>query len=220
MRKVFGVGINDADYVTRKFKSWREEGKKKNKMIWICPYFKSWTSMLSRCYYYDFKTYEDKNVCEEWLKFSNFKAWMETQEWEGLELDKDILIKDNKTYSPATCAFVPRFINLIVLNKAKNEGSNLPIGVAKRTSRGLKNKLYVARVNDCVTKQYRQIGNFSSKAEAHAAWQMEKAAELEKAVLKYKEECKGFRTDVAAAILDRAWRIRTDCSIGVETKSI
>lgn len=48
------------------------------------------------------------SVCEEWLTFSNFKRWMEQQDYEGKALDKDLLVSQNKTYSSETCVFVPR----------------------------------------------------------------------------------------------------------------
>ena len=50
--------------------------------------------------------YKDVVVRQEWLTFSNFKRWMEKQDWEGKQLDKDIIVLGNKVYSPETCAFV------------------------------------------------------------------------------------------------------------------
>lgn len=80
MRKVCGVGINDADYVVGKYESWYEGGKRKLKTLWQCPYYVKWHAMLNRCYnarYHKNKpTYIGCYVCEEWLTFSNFKAWM------------------------------------------------------------------------------------------------------------------------------------------------
>jgi hypothetical protein len=73
-----------------------------------------WKSMLKRCY--DNKTkerqpyYKNIKCCEEWLNFemfcdwlhsqSNFEKWLSGSRW---ALDKDILIKGNKEYSPKTC---------------------------------------------------------------------------------------------------------------------
>lgn len=96
---VRGVGINDADYAIR-----TKDG--------LCPFYQRWHNMLTRCY--DEKslerqpTYKDCSVCEEWLTFSNFKAWMIKQDWQGKELDKDIANKGNKIYSPENCRFVTR----------------------------------------------------------------------------------------------------------------
>jgi len=47
---------------------------------------------------------------------------------EGWHLDKDILVKGNKIYSPETCAFVPQEINLI-FKKVKR---TLPLGVEQK----------------------------------------------------------------------------------------
>ena len=46
----------------------------------------------------------------------------------SLDLDKDILFKGNKVYSPETCCFVPHAINTLFLNGKKNRGG-LPLGV-------------------------------------------------------------------------------------------
>ena len=46
----------------------------------------------------------------------------------SLDLDKDILFKGNKVYSPETCVFVPHTINVLFLNSKKNRG-DLPLGV-------------------------------------------------------------------------------------------
>ena len=46
-----------------------------------------------------------------------------------MHLDKDILIKNNKIYSPDTCIFVPQRINELFIKTNKLRG-NLPIGVS------------------------------------------------------------------------------------------
>lgn len=66
-RKVYGVGINDANYKVQPFD--------KN-----CPYYQTWYGILSRCYSKHKQkrqpTYIGCRVCYEWLTFSNFKVWM------------------------------------------------------------------------------------------------------------------------------------------------
>ncbi len=118
MRKlIYGVGINDAWYVVRP-----EVGGK----YYNCPYYKRWHSMIERGYPHRFKekypTYKDCTVCEEWHTFSNFRAWMEKQDWEGKQLDKDIILPDNKVYSPETCVFVSSNINNLLLDCGKSRG--------------------------------------------------------------------------------------------------
>ena len=106
---LFGVGINDADYVVYRM----ENGKQVS-----CPYHTSWRNMLKRCYCEDYQkkqpTYKGCTVCDEWLTFTNFRAWMKTQEWEGKELDKDIIKFGNKVYAPDMCLFVTRAINSLL----------------------------------------------------------------------------------------------------------
>lgn len=101
--------------------------------------YKCWTRMLYRCY--DEKmlqkapTYKNCSVCEEWLCYSNFEKWYENNYYEipneTMSLDKDILIKGNKIYSPKTCVFVPQRINSL-FEKCDDARGVLPIGVTKR----------------------------------------------------------------------------------------
>lgn len=116
------------------------------------PSYKLWTRMLERCY--DKKihrkkpTYKKCTVAEDWLTYSNFKRWFEdpTNGYrEGYHLDKDILVKGNKVYSPETCCFVPNEIN--VLFQEDNITRQYPRGVSVhkdriivRIARGGKNK--------------------------------------------------------------------------------
>lgn len=93
-----------------------------------------WSNMLKRCYKENGKdiTYEDCYVCKEWHNFQNFAKWYEENYYEvdgkPTFLDKDILYKGNKIYSPETCVFVPRLINNL-FTKRQNECGLYPIGV-------------------------------------------------------------------------------------------
>jgi len=101
---VYGVGINDADYV-----------------VMNCLYYRKWKQMLRRCYSSNFhvknQSYIGCSVCEEWRLFSNFKMWMMSQDWEGKELDKDMLFPGNKVYSPDKCVFVDKEVNELFSKK-------------------------------------------------------------------------------------------------------
>lgn len=98
--------------------------------------YKYWENMIRRCYYEEQlkknETYIGCVVCEEWLCFDNFLKWFEKNYYnvfnERMNLDKDILFKGNKIYSPQTCIFVPQRINTLFVKKNKNRG-DLPIGV-------------------------------------------------------------------------------------------
>lgn len=86
-----------------------------------------WTSMIRRTK--KRKEYKDCKIADEWMYFSNFLKWFNGNYIKGYALDKDILIKGNKVYSPETCCFVPYEINTLVTNR-KN-GRNGIIGVHK-----------------------------------------------------------------------------------------
>ena len=86
-----------------------------------------WKGMIKRCYDVKFQekqpTYKGVTVCKEWLCYANFKKWYDehiyTIENEIIQLDKDILIKGNKLYSPNTCIFVPHRINSLFVKRDK-----------------------------------------------------------------------------------------------------
>lgn len=107
---VCGVGVNDAEYIT--------QPKINGKQV-CCPFYRVWHDMLTRCYSKKHQlkrpTYINCIVCEKWLTFSNFKTWMENQDWEGKHLDKDLL-GDGKLYSPETCCFVEGWLNNLFTN--------------------------------------------------------------------------------------------------------
>lgn len=99
-----------------------------------CESYLRWHDMINRCYNEKFHErqpqYKGCTVCEEWLNYSNFKVWYNQNKIKGmsLDLDKDILFKGNKEYSPATVAFVPHEINTLFINGKKGRG-DFPVGV-------------------------------------------------------------------------------------------
>lgn len=97
---IYGVGENDLIHT------------KEHRILGI------WRNMLARCYdehnRNKYPTYAECSVCDEWHIFSNFLNWYKENNPYGFELDKDILHKDNKVYSPDTCCFVPKAINVLV----------------------------------------------------------------------------------------------------------
>ena len=94
--------------------------------------YKTWSSIFQRCYSGIKHVYKDVTVCEEWHNFQNFAEWFyknyNPKYMEGWHLDKDILVKGNKVYSPETCCFVPREVNNFFTKKTA-KGNNLPTGV-------------------------------------------------------------------------------------------
>lgn len=96
----------------------------------------TWHNMLKRCYDNKFHkkefTYKNCEVCKEWHNFQNFAKWYYKNyyevENEKMHLDKDILNKSNKIYSPENCIFVPERINTLFVKHDKLRG-DYPIGV-------------------------------------------------------------------------------------------
>ena len=121
--------------------------------------------MLKRCYnsYCLNKqpTYTDCYVCELWHCYQNFAKWYEKEIYECKDekmcLDKDILIKGNKIYSPETCVFVPNRINVLFTKSNKIRGE-YPIGV-NYCKRG--NKLQVnCNIYENGKKKQKHLGYF------------------------------------------------------------
>lgn len=98
----------------------------------------TWGSVLRRCYSIKYQktkpTYKDITVCKEWHNFQVFAEWFKGNYKEEFHLDKDILVKSNKVYSPETCCFVPLEINSIILRSSKSRGK-CPISVYKSGNR-------------------------------------------------------------------------------------
>ena len=139
------------------------------KLEWVCPFYAVWMAMLSRCYsekhHKRRPTYIGCTVCAEWLTFSNFKVWMQEQDYEGNQLDKDLLLKGNKVYSPETCVFVSPEVNRFLRESSVNSRGEWPLGVcwSKQHSK------FKAAVNRGKGKRW-NLGLFNTPEEAHQAW--------------------------------------------------
>lgn len=139
-----------------------------------------WNAMLSRCYNPESvntnPTYIDCSVCNEWLIYSNFKAWFDDNYIEGYEIDKDILFKGNKIYSPQTCCFVPKEINALLTYRKRNN-NGLPIGVSKN------NNKFMVRVY--IDSKNTYIGTFDTIEEASFAYKRAKENNIKRVASLY-----------------------------------
>ena len=167
---IFGFGMNDVDYpVTKSEKVTDANGKTKYKRVWTCPYYIAWAHMVGRCYSEKLldarPSYRECSVIETWASFSNFKAWMECQDWQGKSLDKDLLVFGNKVYSPESCIFVSSLVNGFITEKRCNMGK-YPTGVSFDKDRGN----FKAKCSDPFTGKDVFLGRFSSPQEAHLSW--------------------------------------------------
>lgn len=162
---VYGVGVNDADYTTSK--EIVVDGKRK--VVWTCPFYKRWQGMLERCYSKKFHikntTYVNCLAAAEWHYFMTFKAWMETQDWEGKHLDKDILLLGNKIYGPDACVFIDQKVNGF-LNERQNDRGEWPIGVTFHK----RDRKFHAQGYDVMTGKRKSLGYYDDPQEAHSAW--------------------------------------------------
>ena len=155
---VCGIGVNDADYQVNP----TINGEKLT-----CPYYSRWMLMIKRAYSHNIKhrqpEYKNVTVCKEWHTFSNFKSWMITKKWRGLELDKDILYPMNRVYSPDACVFVPRQINAIIAGLYRNIGMfKKGVTIDKRDGK------FQANYGKNGRRTY--IGSFDTELEAYIAY--------------------------------------------------
>jgi hypothetical protein len=137
---------NDADYSVRP--------TSKGVTLWVCPYYSLWFAMKNRvkgrALHKNRPTYINCTVDEDWKIFSKFKQDVIEMGWkEGLVLDKDILILNNKHYGKSTVAFVPPALNSFLTHERKDNTSGIS-GVDYRTPK--KGKSYwTARIKNPIT---------------------------------------------------------------------
>ena len=149
--------------------------------------YNTWHNMLERCYnpkYQEkYPTYKDCEVHESWHNFQTFAEWYNDNYYqihgEVMCLDKDILIKGNKIYSPETCVFVPEKINLLFI-KSDNSRGNDPIGAHQLPSGN-----YEVRCNNGEESDY--LGRFDNIYEAFYAYKVHKEKIIKQVADEYKE---------------------------------
>lgn len=109
----WGVGfVGDGDY--------KVSGPNASKGAYIV-----WRNILDRCYNEKCAAYNSYggvgvSVCSEWHNFQEFANWFYTnypKDGERYDIDKDILNRDAKIYSPDTCIFVSRSENIAERNR-------------------------------------------------------------------------------------------------------
>lgn len=149
-----------------------------------------WFSMLRRCYseksLLKDSQYKDCYVCEDWKHFKMFVEWYK-ENWkphmEGWQLDKDVLIKNNKIYSPDTCAFVPQEINKLFTKRNIVRGE-FPLGVTKSN-----NNKFLAQLSTKHNKnKSRKIGYYNTPEEAFQAYKEAKERYIKEVANEWKEQ--------------------------------
>ena len=174
---VYGIGyMGIGNY------SSRDENGKKTKT------YDTWHNMYQRCYNHKYHekcpSYKNCTVCEEWYNYQVFGKWCDENyyevENERMTLDKDILCKGNKVYSPDTCIFVPVSINSLFV-KRDTERGEFPIGVSK-----YRNK-FVAQLSKGDGKPM-YLGVFNTPEEAFQAYKQTKEQYIKEVAEKYKSQ--------------------------------
>lgn len=148
-------------------------------------FYSHWSAMIHRCYDKKEPTYKECSVCEEWLVFSKFKSWSES-ELSGYKkdfvLDKDILIKGNKVYSPKTARFVPPRINTLIIKSDAIRG-DCCIGVKKHSKESLKYEAFIKKRNKNV-----YLGVFNTELDAFLRYKDEKEKYIKEVANEYKDD--------------------------------
>ena len=170
MNNIQGVGINDlkGKINVSDFKS-----------------YDIWKGILRRCYSKEQnkdKSYKNIKVCEEWLLYSNFKKWYDKnfpseleKNWK-LQIDKDLLSRKNKIYSPQTCIFLPKKINTFLSNQQNSNTSGV-VGVSYIKS----SNSWRARIRNFDNHDRIYLGCYSDKNTAGEVYIKARMKQAEKA---------------------------------------
>ena len=169
-KPVFGVGINDAEYIVRTNR-------------YVCPFYQRWQNMLERCYdhkyHQKYPTYIGCSVERRWLSFTLFKEWMISQQWKGMHLDKDLMYPGNKVYSSKCCIFVSSELNKLLNNMEAVRG-RFPKGVCFDKQ----NKKFI--VHCSVDGRSKHLGRFTTPEEASEVYITFKSKHIREIAEKHK----------------------------------
>ncbi len=164
-RTLIGIGfVGDGPYKTR------IDGSMTNAYI-------AWRDMIHRCYNpklrEKYNTYNDCMVDDRWHNFQNFAKWFSSSKFSerGYHLDKDLLVRGNKTYGPDNCCLLPPALNyLIRINRPNKQplGKNPLIGATIHQSSG--------RWRSTISKNGEKVylGLFDKEIDAHLRYVEEK----------------------------------------------
>lgn len=216
--RCFGVGIYDVNDPIQL----EDRSGGKRKVLWRCPYYQTWMSILRRCYSSKQQvrtpTYVGCTVDPRWHYFSNFKNWVTSQPLHGcwykdnqtFQIDKDFLIDGNKIYGPETCMILPNYVNSLFTSLKKDNGE-YPLGVFYKKA----NKKFQSQIYSGGKKLY--LGLYEDPMEGHLAWQKHKIKDLEAIVARY-GVMTGSDKRVLSKLIGIIEKIKQDVFLGVETK--
>lgn len=148
--------------------------------------YNTWRGMLERCYgekyQKKFPAYIGCSVCDEWKSYEIFEKWYNLNYYEAedecMQLDKDILVKGNKIYSPNTCIFVPQTINKLFTKTDKLRNGLIGTSVTKSGK-------YLAQCQTA-SKTNKSIKVFVTEIEAFNAYKQTKEKYIKQVAERYK----------------------------------
>ena len=155
--------------------------------------YQTWHGMLRRCYnskhQEEHHTYVNCKVLEDWHNFQNFGEWDEDNyyeiEGERMELDKDILIKHNKIYSPETCMYMPQTINLLFTKRQNYRGKSV-IGTSPVNGKYLV-QCHLINLKTGKSKQ-KTLGYYDTEIEAFEVYKYHKEKNIKQVADYYKDK--------------------------------
>ncbi len=149
--------------------------------------YSKWASMISRGYNEKYKqkrpTYMDVIVDSNWHNFQNFAAWaIKRKDYKpDWQIDKDIIVPNNKTYGAKFCCFLPTELNTSIRPKyVAKDGT----GLARRKD----TKLEQYKVSYFIDNTYKTTRYFINGSEAYLFYVAEKNKRLKYLAEKYKGE--------------------------------
>ena len=131
--------------------------------------------------------YADVIVCGEWKDFQVFADWFYSTKsnghyHEGWTLDKDLLVKGCKVYSPETCVFLPPEVNRALNTRSRARGE-LPVGLCY----GGKNRAFIDMQYGCDDPDYHVWKYFpvDQVAEAFAEYKVAREGNIRNMAITY-----------------------------------
>lgn len=171
-----------------------------------------WYSMINRVHEANVLCRTDKtawvgvDIDERFLNFQYFFEWYNENIWsyDCMVLDKDILLKGNKVYSPNTCILVDTRLNSLFTKTTRSRGL-YPIGVYYKKDCGK----YRAQCSMITEKGKRQkyLGEYDTPQEAFEVYKEFKENYIKQVADEYKEKYPKFPQKLYEAMYNYEIRI-------------
>lgn len=164
--------------------------------------YEAWCNMLQRAYcpklHAVMPTYIGCSVADDWLEYQTFAEWFDAHEYSdyGYQLDKDLLIPNNKVYTPDRCVFVPQQLNKLLTDHGNARGQCRQ-GVSFYKAR---NK-FMASI--AINGKRKNLGRFDTEIEAYLAYKKAKEANV-------KDMANHWQDRIASDVFDALMRWSLD----------